>query len=337
MKNKVCFISVYFGEIPSFFGPFLNSCKWNPKFDFLLIHNKEIPYPIPENVRAVRMSLDYFLKLLNETLNLQIQELPYYKLCDFRPAFGILFEEYIKSYDFWGICDTDLMFGCLKDFINDSLLNNYDKIYTMGHLSLIRNVPECNLLFKTDTQNSQNYIKVFKDPKNQIYDELNGFTEKFIDTKKRVYKKKKCADLGLFTNRITVSTKLFFSLIQPQNRFKNCCTDKNYRWQLFLLNHGKIKKVFFKRNSMFIKEYNYIHKLEYGLQFFVDESTDLIITQSGYIKDDEIFKKINSNTLKKSDIKKYNKPSIVRELYQSMYWILLLTYRMIKNGIRKRI
>lgn len=34
-----------------------------------------------------------------------------YKLCDFKPAYGFLFPEIIKRYDFWGHGDIDVVYG----------------------------------------------------------------------------------------------------------------------------------------------------------------------------------------------------------------------------------
>lgn len=337
MKKKVCFISVYFGTIPSFFDVFLKSCSWNENFQWLIFHDSPIPYEVPSNVKSICISVEKFLELINQKLNLNIKEIRYYKVCDFRPAFGLIFEDYLKKYDFWGICDTDLILGCLDNFINDELLMEYDKIFTMGHLSLIRNTSQCNELFKVNTVNSENYLKVFMDSKNYIYDEFNGFTEKFIDTQKKVFKEKICADIGSFKKRITVITKWFFRLIQPQNNFAQYCTDKNYRYQLFILNHGKIKKVYIKKGCVCQKEYAYIHKLEFSTKYNFDKDTDLIITQKGYVKDEEIFKKINMDTLRKSDINKYNKTSNIFEWFEKIYWTILWSYRNIKNGVKKQL
>ena len=40
-----------------------------------------------------------------------------YKLCDYKPAYGYIFPEYTKGYDYWGHCDmTDCIFGNLRKF-----------------------------------------------------------------------------------------------------------------------------------------------------------------------------------------------------------------------------
>jgi len=49
-----------------------------------------------------------------------------YKLCDFKPAYGLIFSEHFKDYDFWGYCDIDIIFGNIRAYMTDVLLNEYD-------------------------------------------------------------------------------------------------------------------------------------------------------------------------------------------------------------------
>ena len=41
-----------------------------------------------------------------------------YKLCDYKPVYGLIFDEDLQDYDFWGHCDVDLIFGDIRKFIN---------------------------------------------------------------------------------------------------------------------------------------------------------------------------------------------------------------------------
>lgn len=46
-----------------------------------------------------------------------------YKLCDFRPAFGHIFKEYIDGYDFGGYADSgDTLYGDLRALMLDYIL-----------------------------------------------------------------------------------------------------------------------------------------------------------------------------------------------------------------------
>ena len=98
-----------------------------------------------------------------------------YKLCDFRPAYGEMFQEYLKDYDFWGHCDIDLMWGNLRKFFTDGILNSYDRIYSAGHCSLYRNTPDVNSWYRTlNSGEYQNWHDVFASDKSFAFDEWAG-------------------------------------------------------------------------------------------------------------------------------------------------------------------
>ena len=45
-----------------------------------------------------------------------------YDLCDFKVAYGEIFQEYLEPYDFWGFCDCDLIYGDIRHFLTEELL-----------------------------------------------------------------------------------------------------------------------------------------------------------------------------------------------------------------------
>ena len=100
-SRKCVLIVVYLGQWPVWFPAFLLSCKQNPDFDWLIFSDCPIPEVEIPNVKFIPFSMEKFNCLASKKLALPINiEFPY-KLCDFRPAFGILFEEYIREYSFW--------------------------------------------------------------------------------------------------------------------------------------------------------------------------------------------------------------------------------------------
>jgi hypothetical protein len=73
------------------------------------------------------------------------------KLCDMKPTYGLLFEEYLVGFDFWGFCDIDVIWGRFSGFITAEILRDFDVITTRkgliaGHLCLLRNTPACRSL-----------------------------------------------------------------------------------------------------------------------------------------------------------------------------------------------
>lgn len=185
---KKVFILPYFGEWPPWFGYFLKSCQKNPGFDWLLISEQPPTQKLPENVRFKPCSFRQLRKDVSIKLGFEIALEHPYKLTDFKPAYGIIFEDFIKSYDIWGYTDIDIIYGKLADFLPDELIAEFDVIspgteLIPGHFCLFRNTDKVNRLFEL----SSNWKQVFSDPRSYCFDEflyVKGFetsTESVFD------------------------------------------------------------------------------------------------------------------------------------------------------------
>lgn len=120
-----------------------------------------------------------------------------YKLCDYRPVYGQALSKYINKYEFWGFCDLDEILGDLGKFINDKVLDEYDKIYHLGHMTLIRNNNYYNRLWHTKhfLPNAYRYDEAFKTPYPCNFDEEQGITRIFESENVRTYNTVDFADL----------------------------------------------------------------------------------------------------------------------------------------------
>lgn len=335
--NKVCFISVYLGKIPAYIKPFLSSCMWNHKFDFYLVCDSEIPYDIPPNVHVISMQYEEFKILINKKTGIELGTIRPYKLCDFKPAYGDIFSEYINGYEFWGMIDLDLILGNLNQFLKDDLLDNYDKIYTLGHMSLIRNTPELNSVYKKDTKHSRNYKKILINPLNCVFDEYEGITEKFVDEGYRVYLGKDCADTQHQVGRFEVVDKFWFRLTQPRSSYIDYCTDKNYRHEIFTIDRGRIFKIYFENHELRKKEYIYFHKLIFEAEKEINEESRLIITTKGYITDEDFFSRLDESTLTYKDMDRYNKSHLFKKLMRYSYLYVRLNIRYFRKKYFPRV
>ncbi|MUP46517.1 hypothetical protein E0K83_12290 [Gramella sp. BOM4] len=180
MKN-ITLITCYFGEFPWYFNLFLKSCSTNPSVSFLIFSDcitKE--FDLPGNVKILPFSLEEFNALAGKKLDFEINLKYAYKLCDLKPAYGVIFSDYLKNTDFWGITDIDIVFGRIRDFITLDLLETYDVIsvrndYPTGSFMLFKNNKICNELF----MNSPDYQKVFQSEKHYCFDECN-FKHNFL-------------------------------------------------------------------------------------------------------------------------------------------------------------
>lgn len=150
--TKVIVISTYFGSWPVWFPAFLVSCAKNETIDWLFFTDCEIPKATYPNIRFEQMDLGEFNRLASKQLGFRIQKGVYAQV-DLQPAYGVIFEEYIKGFDFWGHCDVDVVWGDIRSFITEALLRNHDivacrKDFLAGHLTLWRNEPQTNGLFR---------------------------------------------------------------------------------------------------------------------------------------------------------------------------------------------
>lgn len=175
------FIIPYIGKYPWYFPYFLKSCACNPDIDFRILSDTEIPLSVkPNNVESIPYSLKQFNKDATKTLGFDVNIEQAYKLCDFKPAYGCIFFDYIKDYDFWGYCDIDVIFGNIRSFMTEELLNEYDVIsarhdYLTGCFTLYRNNQNMRELFKQ----SRDYQKVFTESRNFFFDETNFAFDEF--------------------------------------------------------------------------------------------------------------------------------------------------------------
>ncbi|MDQ8013215.1 MAG: hypothetical protein REI96_12250 [Flavobacterium nitrogenifigens] len=172
--KKIGLINVFAGEAPWFFKLFLKSCQANLTVDFFIFTDILIDDPITQNVKIIPFSLADFNRLATEKLGFDIDVRKGYKLCDFRPAFGIIFSEYLAGYDFWGITDIDVIYGRIREFMSDELLEEFD-VVCVRHAY----ITACCMLYKNSSYVNNLYLKsrdykmVFTSFKNYAFDEAN--------------------------------------------------------------------------------------------------------------------------------------------------------------------
>jgi hypothetical protein len=155
--TNITIILTYFGKWPQWMPFFLQTCKHNPSIDFLFFCDAPDPIMGIENIRLVTMDMDGFNSLASRKLGMDIRITAPYKICDLRPAFGRIFEDYLTEATFWGNSDVDLVFGDIRQFITEDVLAAYDVItarkeYLVGHFTLYRNQRHINELYTRSPQ-----------------------------------------------------------------------------------------------------------------------------------------------------------------------------------------
>lgn len=140
----------FFGTLPSYFQAFLHSCEHlNGYLDFIVfsddINIKTMK--MPSNVRYIIVEFKDIQQII---LNLYGSVLySPYKLCDYRPCYGQIFECYTQNYPYWGYCDIDLVLGDLVGWLKSIDYEKYDRIGRYGHFTLYKNSDDIRPLFKS--------------------------------------------------------------------------------------------------------------------------------------------------------------------------------------------
>jgi len=150
--KKIKFIACYFGKWPVWFDGFLLSCKHNEDIDWLFFTDCKIPKNYPSNVKFVKCSMNYLSELATKKLKFKVEIAKPYKFCDLKSAYGLVFEDYLISYDYWGHCDIDVVFGDINKFISNYVYEDYDiitsrKTNIAGHFTLFKNNAIINNIF----------------------------------------------------------------------------------------------------------------------------------------------------------------------------------------------
>jgi glycosyltransferase involved in cell wall biosynthesis len=150
---SVCLIVCYLGPLPGWIHYYLQSCAFNPSLDFLIFTDQRDIPPPPANVRIEHLTADKFNHLAASKLGFPIQLSHPRKLCDFKPAYGHLFEEFLASYDYWGYTDLDVVYGDLRRYLSEARLQQFDlftarKEFLLGHFTLFRNTSELKTLYQ---------------------------------------------------------------------------------------------------------------------------------------------------------------------------------------------
>lgn len=180
MKNRVAIIVVYFGSLPGYFKAWWSSAIKNPDFDFLFYtDNKNVTSQ--GNIVVKHTTFIDFVNFIQKNYDFTIECSFPYKLCDFKPAYGDIFQEELKEYDFWGYCDIDIVYGNMKHFITDKLLESYEKILIDGHTSLYKNNERMRMLYRSQGRYPEyNFQEAFTTSDTCYFDEYRGMELKLI-------------------------------------------------------------------------------------------------------------------------------------------------------------
>lgn len=193
--QSIIFIVPYFGKWPEWMDLYIDSIRRNPTIDFLFITDCDttVLTDIP-NVSFRQITFEEYISRYKKVLGEDIQITDPYKICDLRPFFGIIHEQDIHKYDFFGWTDTDLFFGNIRSFYTNDILQRYQVLSThairlSGHCALLKNTPK----YRTIGYQIYQWEEALKNPDFIGIDEhgmTNALCMTFLD---KVAEKLKCS------------------------------------------------------------------------------------------------------------------------------------------------
>lgn len=147
---ETAIIVPYFGQTPPWIDLFLRSCEANPGFRWLLVGDIAVRDP-PGNVTHLPVGLAEYWAHVGAILGLDLVGLPAYKLCDLKPALGLVHSDFVGDAAFWGYGDLDVVYGDLaRAFAPLQRAHDVISAHTYlisGHFALFRNDPMLKSLF----------------------------------------------------------------------------------------------------------------------------------------------------------------------------------------------
>ena len=179
MNREIGLFLPYFGQLPNYFNLWVKSVAINPEIQFILITDQHIDAKLPSNLHIIKSDFENMQQLFKGKFsNLEVYIDNTYKLCDFRPAYGYIFEDLIDKYhlDYWGFCDPDVIWGKISFFLKEYgfYKKNYDKVGYLGHFQFFS--VNQKFLFKeiVDNEKFRNYKYVFTHKYAYHFDEEIG-------------------------------------------------------------------------------------------------------------------------------------------------------------------
>lgn len=187
--TKILLILPYFGKFPDIFPFWLQSVKNNPTINWILFTDNKLTN-VPENLQVIQISFSKFSQLFSDYFPFEIKLNSPYKLCDYRVFYGEVLKDYTGGFEFWGFCDCDMIWGNIRNFVTEEMLENNNHLFGLGPFQLQRvNDPQyLEILRNTRAKGKYDYKYVYSNDINFTMDELPfGLPYQYYSQNKKLY------------------------------------------------------------------------------------------------------------------------------------------------------
>jgi len=144
--KSIAIIIPFYGKTPKLLPLWAKTAYQNPTIDFFIFTDlNTFDFVNKSNVHVIKLQLKDIKSRTTKIIGFEAVLNQPYKLCDYKPLYGLIFKEEIAGFDFWGHSDiSDQLFGDLRSFIPEDKLKQNDKLFVFGHLVLYRNTTDVN-------------------------------------------------------------------------------------------------------------------------------------------------------------------------------------------------
>jgi hypothetical protein len=255
---KVVVIIAYYGNWPNeYLDLFLKGLENNQMIDYLFITDNELPNINGNQLKKIHLTLEELKNFVNNKVDFKVKLNNVRKLCDLKPLYGFLFEDYIREYQFWAYGDIDILLGDLDTNL-PNLLNNYDIItfhpyWISGPFTIFKNNDFCNKLFLK----SKHISEILSNEKYLGFDECGKKYEK-LAIGLSILNFKECSDISDDIECMTF-------LITMESHLENLKFYQDSKIKESILINESINylfgKLYFEKKELFI--YHFITEKQY--------------------------------------------------------------------------
>ncbi|MGU8221424.1 DUF6625 family protein [Clostridium perfringens] len=303
-KYKIALLVPYFGKFNNYFDLWISSCKFNKSIDWIIITDDKKEYKFPNNVYVKYCEFEELKNRIQDLYGFKISLDNPYKLCDFRVAYGEIFRDILLDYDYWGYCDTDLIWGDIRSFITDDILEEYDKICDAGHFTLYKNNELLKTIYKKENiDNCYSYKKVLSNAKSFAFDEWGnnkGINRIILENGFKLYYENSIfADIKVNTYGLRTTREDYGKALSIKN-------EKEKKYIAYQFIKGKLFQYYInKNNEVECNEELYVHFQKRPMsRNRVDEYSDefIMIPKNKFVENKNINRKFLIENCKEKNI-----------------------------------
>lgn len=306
---KIAFLCPYFGTFPKHIQLWLNSCATNKDTTYFLFTDDKQKLNYPDNFVVKYMTLNELKNFFQSKFNFEISLSGVYKLGDYKPLYGYLFEDLIKDYDAWGYLDVpDEICGDVSAFVNEKVFLKADKLMVRGHMTIFKNTPEVNKRFMADTGEKFNYKDIFSSEHFFNFEEIakGSISWIYINNKWK---------MDLLNDAVADVSGLFYD-------FRRSCVSEKLEYyrpskvpSIYARENGKIYGYFLENGKVIKREYLYLHFKRRKMEINVPlDSDQYLIVPNGF----ESYTEVTADVIKQYAKKKLFYPVFWEEVKKSI-------------------